>query len=51
MKANERLFRANYRVLVFDKVTATGATLEQVKQIFAASGFYVVPLSEISIRG
>ena len=51
MKANEHLFRANYRVLVFDKFTATGATLEQVKQIFAASGFCVVPLSEISIKG
>ncbi|MDL2313672.1 hypothetical protein LJC36_01690 [Desulfovibrio sp. OttesenSCG-928-C14] len=47
MKANEKSYKATYRVLVFDKFTATGANLEQVKQIFQASGFHVLSFSEI----
>ena len=39
--------KINYRVLVFDQFTATGATLEQVKEIFFASRFYVVSFAEI----
>jgi len=34
-------------VLVFDQFAAAGATLEQVRKIFAASGFTVLSLSEI----
>ncbi len=48
MKANERAYKADYRVLVFDKFTATGANLEQVKQIFRSSEFHVLSFSEIS---
>ena len=47
MKANERIYKADYRTLVFDKFIATGATLEQVKQIFRSSGFHVLPFTEI----
>lgn len=47
MKANERLYKADYRALVFDKFTADGATLEQVRQIFSSSGFHVLSFSEI----
>lgn len=47
MKANERIYKADYRTLVFDKFIATGATLEQVKQIFRSSGFHVLSFTEI----
>ncbi len=47
MKANERIYKADYRVLVFDRFTATGANLEQVKQIFSSSCFHVLSFSEI----
>lgn len=51
VKASEQLYKADYRVLVFDKFTAAGATLEQVRQIFRASGFHVLSFSEIcSVR-
>lgn len=43
----------NYNVLVFDRFTATSVSLEDIKKIFAASGFHVVQLSEIqkNIKG
>lgn len=47
MKANERAYRADFRVLVFDNVTASGANLEQVKQIFRSSEFHVLSFSEL----
>jgi hypothetical protein len=36
------------RVLAYDRFTASGATLDQVKAIFAASGFAVLALGEIT---
>jgi hypothetical protein len=35
------------KVLIFDRFTASGASLDQVKAIFAASGFTVLALEEI----
>jgi len=35
------------RVLVFDQFTAIGATVDQVRAIFSASGFAVISLAEI----
>ena len=48
MKANEQTYKADYRVLVFDNFSAAGATLEQVKQIFSSSGFYVLCFSDLN---
>jgi hypothetical protein len=50
MKANSR--RGNervpgYKVLVFDRFTAVGATIDQVKAIFNASGFTVLSIAEV----
>lgn len=46
MKANSRKIHGR-KILIFDQFSAIGATLENIKQIFNESGFYVVQLSEI----
>jgi len=47
MKANAQPRHNGYRVLVFDQFTAAGATLDQVRAIFEASGFKVLSIAEI----
>jgi hypothetical protein len=50
MKANWRHTSegwGRYGVLVFDQFTAAGASLDQVRAIFAAAGFRVLALGEI----
>jgi hypothetical protein len=52
MKANCRGgFHESYytKVLIFDRFTAVGATLEQVKAIFAASKFTVLSFNDIVV--
>jgi len=53
MKANSRIAPYYgegdpYKILVFDQFAAAGATLDQVRAIFAASGFTVLSIGEIS---
>jgi hypothetical protein len=46
MKANRQ--RADKLTLVFDQFAAAGASLDQVRAIFAASGFTVLALADIA---
>ena len=51
MKANRRLPRGYHHgemVLIFDRFTASGVTCDQMKAMFAASGFRVFTLAEIA---
>jgi len=51
MKANRRLPRGydhGEMVLIFDRFTASGVTCDQMKAMFAASGFRVFTLAEIA---
>jgi hypothetical protein len=50
MKANSRQgneWLSGYKVLVFDRFTAVGATIDQVKAIFNASEFTVLSIAEV----
>jgi hypothetical protein len=51
MKANRREYWNRSCCLVFDQFAANGASLEQVREIFCASGFGMVSLADIEAGG